>query len=255
MYYDLLEIPKVVSRDGYLLDKLEYSLANDIIKRDDEYLLFKKELFSEKPFYYNIFDLSQKIKKDYPDSLYIIMEKDKINNFLVTIGNTIDINNASYYAKHKILTSDIVENKSSIFDIIKISTQMLNVTKIVIFHIGISREDSHLILERQGFDFSYIFDKNVDRYFYYLGVKEKLLSKVMPFILSFAAIFILGTISGLIADSIAEKKIAKQQIEITNIKNEILGQTSIINKLKKENLEIEKFSKKDLKIFIKEGLK
>lgn len=253
MYYSFLEIPKVITRDEFLLSKLEYTLANDIKKIDDEFLLFNKKLLQEKAFYYNIFDLSRKIRNDYRDSLYIILEKDKVNNFLVTIGNTVDINNASYYAKHKVLATDIIENKSTIFDIIKISTQMLNVSKIVIFHIGISREDSDLILERQGFDFSYTFDKNVDRYFYFLNVKEKLLTKIMPFALAFVAIFLLGTISGIIADSIAEKKLVKQQIEIANIKNEINGQVSIINQLKKQNFEIEKFSKKDLKIFLKEG--
>lgn len=252
MFCDFLEIPKVVGRDDYMINKLEYSLINDVIKKNDDYLLFKKELLKEKPFYYNIFDLSEKIKKDYKEVLYIIIEKDNVNNFWLTIGNTIDINNASYYAKHKVLATDIIENKNTINNILNIATEMLNISKIVIFHIGVTAENISSIIGEQNSKFSYTFDKSVDKYFYYISAKEKIATKIMPYVLSFVAIFLLSTASGMIADSIAEKKIKEQEVKITKIGDEIHKQVVAIEKLKKENSEIEKFSKKDLKIFLKD---
>lgn len=253
MIFDLLEIPKVVDRDEYALNKLEYSVVNNIEKRNEEFLLFNKGIFLDKKHYYNIFDLSEKIKKDYSNSLYIILEKDNVNNFRLVIGNTIDINNASYYAKYKVLATDIIENKNKISDIIKISTTMLNIENIVVFHVGITKEDVQLILDQENSSFVYTFDKNIDKYFYYLIAKEKPFSKVSPFLLAAVAIFILSTISGMIADSISAKNIARQKLEIDKIQTQINGQNLVIQKLTGQNAELEKFSQKNLKIFLKEG--
>lgn len=253
MFFDILEIPKVVNKDDFALNKIEYSVTNTTEKHHEHVLLFKKDLLDEKTHYYNIFDLSEKIKKDYPNFLYLIIEKDKVNNFRVIIGNTIDISNSSYYAKHKVLATEIIENKSKISDLIKISTQMLNIEKIVVFHVGITKEDVEMILTQENSNFSYTFDKNIEKYFYFLSAREKPLSKAMPIILSIVSILFLSSISSFVADTISKKNKAKQaqEIELINIRTN--EQTKTISKLSEQNAELEKFSRKNLQLFFKEG--
>ena len=174
-FIEKITIPRIVSEEYLLLEteiedenkKEIYSLYDKVKIKNNYYFLYQHFNLNN----IDVVDIFKKVQKNYGDCIFYIIEKDKKNNFIFLIGNTIELNENTFskivlpYAdlKHILMVNNLLTNN-------------FNNTKIVLFFINLSDKEKETINE--------LFSKNKD------NLIEGNIKKILRFVFSGKNIFL-----------------------------------------------------------------
>ena len=244
MIIDYIEIPKVISKEKYLIDKAVFDFEYFVEIKGNSAYLFKQK--KDNKFFWNIFDIVNRVKRKYGDNtIFMFLEKNKNGDIDIILANTIleeHTNIAKYKIYAKNFNSDL-KKFDKLLSLLEFSVD--SKSNLILFNINLSEKEVKKIIKNRKFEEI----KKVDKFLFFVPVKEKLFDKFLPF----AVAILIYLVLSFVGDFVLNKQNQRINSTFSQIKTDFVKKINMQNKkikgLKNSIRDIQYYTKKENSIY------